>query len=78
MSTNGITEPKRPYRIWDAHKKVHLQGRNYVHKQNAHNAALIYVRWSRVGETLEVYDIRTGRLLGQYTRRLHTIAFQRG
>jgi hypothetical protein len=31
-----------------------------------------------VGTTIEVFNIATGRMLGQYTRRLHTIDFMGG
>ena len=40
-------------------------------------AALIAARWSKVSVTIEVFDIRNGKLLGQYTRRLHTVAIMK-
>lgn len=69
---------KRPYRIWDARAKKHLIGRNYAYERSAHNGALLIARWSKVGESLEVYDARTGQLIGQYTRRLHFVSFMKG
>ena len=78
MASNGTEAPKRPFRIWDADAKKDLPYRYYAIKANAHNAALIEVRWSKVGVTLEVYDKRTAKLLGTYSRKLHTIAILKG
>lgn len=77
MNNDRIEEPKRPYRIWHEEKKRDLPGRYYVYPRNAHNAAMAEVRWARVGQTLAVWDVRTGRVLGQYTRKLHTISWRR-
>lgn len=65
----------RPFRLWNAHERTQLRWRYYAGKHNAHIAALIETRWADVGVTIEVFDIRNGKLLGQYTRRLNTVAF---
>lgn len=66
---------KRPFRIWDARGKKNLPHRCYATERNAMNACLIEIRWSQVGETLEVYNAVTGKLSGQYTRKIASIAF---
>lgn len=68
-------ETVRPFRLWDAQLKHDLPHRYYKDKKRAHMGALIESRWSEVGRTIEVYDVRYGKLLGQYTRRVDTIAF---
>lgn len=68
-------EAIRPYRLWDAVNRKNLRWRNYSEKKNAHIAALIEARWLPIGSTIEVYDCRTQKLLGQYTRRIDTIRF---
>jgi len=76
---SGLNGVKRPYRIWDAESGTFLVGRNYKHYRNAHNAALIIVRWSRVGQTLEILNVTSGnRMLAQYTRKATTISFMKG
>ena len=65
----------RPFRLWDPKLKQQYQWRNYAHKRNAHIGALIEARWAPIGTTIEVFDMRTGRLLGQYTRKVNTVAF---
>lgn len=65
----------RPFRLWDANKGVQLRWRYYTDKRRAHIGALVEARWAAVGVTVEVFDIRNGKLLGQYTRRPTTVAF---
>jgi len=66
----------RPYRLWDANAKAALRFRYYSDPKRAHLGALIECRWSKIGVTIEVYDAGSGRLLGQYTRRVDSIKFQ--
>ncbi len=68
-------EAERPFRLWDCVNRQNLRWRYYSNKQNAHIAALIEVRWLEVGASIEVYDCRTAKLLGQYTRRVDSIRF---
>jgi len=68
-------EAARPYRLWDTVNRQNLRWRYYSDKKRAHMAALIECRWQAIGTTIEVYDCRTGKLLGQYTRRVDTIRF---
>ena len=65
----------RPYRLWDANAKTALRFRYYSDSKRAHLGALIECRWSQIGVTIEVYNATTGRLLGQYTRRVNGIKF---
>jgi hypothetical protein len=67
--------PVRPIRIWDARARKHLAGRQFVSVLNAHDRALILVRWEKVGTAYEVYDVTTGQLLGQYLRTPTTVKF---
>jgi len=69
---------KRPYRLWNAVAKKPLRWRCYKIRQNAHIGALVEARWSRPGMTIEVYDVTTGRLIGQYKREANTVSFTRG
>ena len=66
---------QRPFRLWDANAKKALRWRYYSDPRRAHVGALIEARWAKVGVSIEVYNAATGRLLGQYTRRLHTVDF---
>ena len=68
----------RPFRLWDANAKAQLRLRYYADKRRAHNAALVETRWAAVGVTIEVFDVRTAKLLGQYTRRPTTVTFVNG
>src|SRR5262245_52631941 len=68
-------EALRPFRLWDAVQRNNIRWRNYKNPRAAHLGALIECRWSAIGHSIEVYDVRTGRLLGQYTRRLHSVQF---
>jgi hypothetical protein len=68
----------RPFRLWDAVNKCNLRWRYYSDPKRAHMGALIECRWSPIGHTIEVYDARTGRLLGQYTRRVSSVQFTEG
>lgn len=68
-------ETVRPYRLYDAVSKEMLRWRWYRHPRNAHLGALIEARWAAVGTTIEVLDITTGALLGQYRRTPTSVAF---
>ena len=71
-------EAMRPFRLWDAVNRKNLRWRNYADKTRAHMGALIEVRWLPIGSSIEVYDCRTGMLLGQYTRSVDSIRFTEG
>lgn len=73
-STRG--ESQRPFRLWDARKKVDVRWRYYASERSAHTGALIELWWyGHLGDSYEVYDIRTGRLLGTYTKRTAGVGF---
>jgi hypothetical protein len=66
--------PIRPFHVWDEKKKKCVPSRYYTHVQNACDKAMIETkRWSGVGETLTVYDTRTGQFVEQYTRRIKSL-----
>ena len=75
MQKYGEKKPEtvRPFRLWDAKHKRNVPHRCYMHLRNAHNGALLEVRWSVVAASIEVYDIRTAALHGVYTRRIDGI-----
>jgi hypothetical protein len=57
----------RNYRLYDSKEKDFLRWRYYQEPINAHKAALLEVRWAKIGTTIEVINHETGRMLGQYT-----------
>ena len=65
----------RPFRLWDANRKKQIPRRCYGSERNAMNAALIEIRWSKIGETIEVFNITDGALSGQYTRKVSSVTF---
>lgn len=69
-------EAKRPFRLWDAFKRKNIPSRNFSDARRAHNAALIEIRWSKIEHSIEVYDVRTAKHLGTYTRKLNSVLFQ--
>lgn len=77
MATEIVRQPDslRPFRLWDAKARTALRWRYYADKRRAHIGALIEARWAAIGTSVEVIDIRNGKLLGQYTRRVDTVAF---
>lgn len=72
------TETVRPYRLWNANKGEFLRWRYYSDRRRCHIGALIEARWSRIGTVIEVIDVSTTRLVGQYKRGVHDIKFLRG
>lgn len=69
----------RPFRLWNpgvnGSDGEFMRWRNYSHLRNAHLGALIECRWSKVGTTIEVIDVRTHKHWGSYTRRMEEIRF---
>ena len=72
-----VEDTKRPFRIWDSVEKRDVAHRCYGTERRALDSALLIVRWERVGRTLEVYDIRTAKWIGTYTRRVDSITFSK-
>lgn len=70
-----IEDTKRPFRLRDETKNEDIRYRCFIYKHNAHIAALIECRWAKVGTTIAVYNASTGRLSGQYTRKVNTVSF---
>jgi hypothetical protein len=60
----------RPYRVVDPETGKQLVGRNYSDPTRALDGAWKAIHWAKVGDTLEVFNIETGRLLAQYKRRI--------
>lgn len=73
-----VEETKRPFRIWDSVEKREVPHRCYSSDRRALDQALLIVRWEKVGRTLEVFDIRTGKWLGTYARGINSISFSKG
>lgn len=63
-----VTDPARPYRLWNANDKRPERWRCYTSVDNAHNGATLQLRWAPIGAHLEVYDVRTWRHLGTYSK----------
>jgi hypothetical protein len=77
MSVEKV-EVKRPFRLYDPVKKKNYPWRCYKYHRNAIIGALIEVKWSKVGTTIEVIDIRAGnKLIGQYTRTPTAVQFHK-
>ena len=70
-----VTDTRRPFRIWDSVEKREVAHRCYATERRALDSALLIVRWEKVGRTLEVFDITTGRWIGTYARRVDAITF---
>jgi len=70
-----VKDSVRPFRIWESQEKVNVPHRCYKTLRRALDSALLLVRWSKVGVTLEVYDIRTAKWHGTYARRVDSITF---
>jgi len=66
----------RPFHLYDEEKQKVLPHKFFSIARNAHDKAMVEARWFLpVGQTLTVLDIRHGIVLGQYTRRLHAVAY---
>lgn len=64
----------RPFHLWDANERKQVRGRCYGDVNRAHDAALVQCRqWSGIKQTIEVYNAKNGKLLGQYTRRINHV-----
>jgi hypothetical protein len=74
-----VDETVRPFRLWNpgvnGHEGHFERWRCYSHLKNAHLGALIECRWSEVGTSIEVVDVRTQKHWGSYTRRVADIRF---
>ncbi len=71
-------ETKRPFRLWNPREGKSLIGCNYKHIRRAHIGAMIAIRWAKVGDVIEVLDVATARLVGQYKRGVNDIKFLKG
>jgi len=81
MATTEITKDRdtlRPYRLWDAHKQTQIMGRWYRWEENCHDAAVVICRRdTKVGRTVEVLDVRRGKLIATYTKRIGGIQIKK-
>lgn len=68
----------RPFRLWDSKAKKALPYRCYKIERNANIGALIEARYAEIGTTIEVLDVTTNKMIGQYTRRVNTVTFLKG
>lgn len=68
----------RPYRLWDAHTQKQIMGRWYRWEEHAHDAAVVICRRdTKVGRSVEVLDVRRGRLHATYTKRVSGIEIKK-
>ena len=75
MASNG-NGSSRPYRLRDDAAKVDMRGRYYVHKKNAHHAAMLFCdKWAPIGRSITVYNNDTGRESGTYVRKVKGLDF---
>ena len=78
MKLNGYPKsncPKRPYHLWNEQTQKRIRSRYYAYAHNACDRAMSEIKWyGKIGESITVYDTRYGRLIGQYTRRVKTVA----
>ena len=65
----------RPFRLWNPKTGVHYRGRAYKYHRRAVIGALIECKWAEVGTTIEIIDVRTSKMIGQYTRRINSVTF---
>src|SRR4051812_32961314 len=70
-------EVARPFRLWDAKEKAQMRWRCYANLRHAHVGVLCEAAWSDGSTTIEIFDITTGSLRGQYTRVGDQIKFWR-
>jgi len=69
---------KRPIWLYDPVKRKSYPGRRYKYNKNAHDGALITIRWAKVGVSIEVLNVNDAKLLGTYTRQVHQIKIVNG
>lgn len=72
-----VEDAKRPFKLYHAQRKRFFMWRYYSEKVNALRSALWVAKWLKIGETVEVIDVRNGKLHGSYTRRVDSIEFLR-
>jgi len=65
----------RPFRLRNPKTGLGYPGRAYKYHRRAVIGALIECKWAEVGTTIEIIDVRTSRMIGQYTRRLNSVTF---
>lgn len=72
-----VRDTVRPFRLWNpqANPPRNVPHRYYATERRALDAALLLVRWEKVGTTFEVYDCRRQHFIASYSRRVNTIAF---
>lgn len=80
MSATRVPSPLRPntvrpFRLWDTKLKRNVPRRYYATERRALDSALVLIRWSHVGESIDVYDARVSNWIATYTRKVNTIQF---
>ena len=74
-----VKESVRPFRMWNPQTKGQVPHRCYSDERRCHDKAMSIMRWDmKVGQSLEVIDVRYAKLLGTYTRRIDHIEFRGG
>ena len=75
MSIEEVVVTKRPFRLMVG--KEFLRWRMYKYHRAAVIGALIEAKWAKVGTTIEVIDVRNGKLIGSYTRTVNSVQFHK-
>jgi len=65
----------RPFRLWNPKTGEYYRGRFYKYHRRAVIGALIECKWAAIGTTVEIIDVRTSKMIGQYTRRVNSVTF---
>jgi len=64
----------RVFHLWDETHQTKVRHRHFRHPTNACDRAMCNVkRFGTLGQTLTVYDARTGVMVEQYTRDKHDL-----
>lgn len=71
MAYPKLDDTQRPIRIWDEVGKKNVPYRYYVHVESAHVGAFKDIRWGKLGDTITVYNILTGRPHSSYGLRVY-------
>jgi hypothetical protein len=73
-----IEETVRPYRLWHWKGKKYLPHRNYNNAFRAVIGAWVWQKkFGKINDTIEVIDVRTAKLIGQYKRTPTSVTFHK-
>lgn len=77
MDIDNNPDSQRPFRLWHEQRKKLMPWRCFKHHRNAVIGAMIEAKYEcKVSESITVIDIRTGKDIGTYTRRINAVTFK--